>query len=126
VRLLLATEKVDVNASDSYGATPIIGAAIYGHEGVVRLLLATGRVDLEAKYRYGGVSSGRGTALFFALRGHHTAIAQLLREYGAKVPNSNLARFYCFQPGKKVHGGKRRETGEGNGIRSQSTVPILN
>ncbi|KAI9771507.1 MAG: hypothetical protein M1840_002127 [Geoglossum simile] len=48
VKLLLATEKVDVNSKDShYGQTPLSWAAGNGHEAVVKLLLATEKVDMD-------------------------------------------------------------------------------
>ncbi len=91
VRELLGREEVDVNAGDDIGATPIMFAANEGHEGVVRLLLATGRVDLEVE------ACGDG-ALQLALEEGHMAIAQLLREHGAKDP-----------PQREGEGGKEEE-----------------
>ncbi|KAH7016248.1 ankyrin repeat-containing protein, partial [Microdochium trichocladiopsis] len=44
--LLLDTGKVDVDARDEYGRTPLSWAAAYGHEVVVKMLLDTGKVDI--------------------------------------------------------------------------------
>ncbi|KAI9763767.1 MAG: hypothetical protein M1840_009092 [Geoglossum simile] len=49
VKLLLASEKVDVDSKDSSGRTPLSWAAESGHEAVVKLLLATERVDVDSK-----------------------------------------------------------------------------
>jgi ankyrin repeat protein len=39
VKLLLATDKVDIDAKDGLGQTPLLYAAENGHEGIVKLLL---------------------------------------------------------------------------------------
>ncbi|KAI9764578.1 MAG: hypothetical protein M1839_005804, partial [Geoglossum umbratile] len=49
VKLLLATEKVDLDSKDTSGQTPLSLAAERGHEAVVKLLLATEKVDLDPK-----------------------------------------------------------------------------
>ncbi len=43
-KLLLATEKVDVDLKDNSSQTPLLWAARYGHEAIVKLLLATEKV----------------------------------------------------------------------------------
>ncbi|KAH0536092.1 hypothetical protein FGG08_006997, partial [Glutinoglossum americanum] len=53
VKLLLATEKVDLDSKDSFGQTPLSRAAESGHEAVVKLLLATEKVDLDSKDSFG-------------------------------------------------------------------------
>ena len=45
VMLLLETGKVDVDARDSYGCTPLSWAKRRGHDGVVKMLLETGKAD---------------------------------------------------------------------------------
>jgi hypothetical protein len=50
VKLLLATEKVDLDSKDySSRRTPLSWAAEKGHEAVVKLLLATEKADLDSK-----------------------------------------------------------------------------
>ncbi len=49
MRLLLATERVDINSNDSYGRTAISWASRNGHEAVVKLLLATEKVNVDLK-----------------------------------------------------------------------------
>jgi ankyrin repeat protein len=49
VKLLLSTGKVDVNAKDKSGRTPLSWAAQKGYEAVVKLLLGTGKIDVNAK-----------------------------------------------------------------------------
>ncbi|KAF2184913.1 hypothetical protein K469DRAFT_633216, partial [Zopfia rhizophila CBS 207.26] len=46
---LLATEKVDINAKDKYGRTPLLWAVENRHEAIVELLLATEKVDVDSK-----------------------------------------------------------------------------
>lgn len=45
VKLLLATERVDLNSTDFESMSSLFGAAWYGHEAVVKLLLATEGID---------------------------------------------------------------------------------
>ena len=49
VQALLETSKVDLNAKDRAGRTPLSWASAGGHERVVQTLLATGKVDPDAK-----------------------------------------------------------------------------
>jgi len=49
VKLLLSTCKVDVNAKDKDGRTPLLLVAEKGHKEVVKLLLSTGKVNVDAK-----------------------------------------------------------------------------
>ncbi|KAH7304481.1 hypothetical protein B0I35DRAFT_445334 [Stachybotrys elegans] len=49
VKLLSATGKVDVNAKDKNGWTPLWWATRGGDEAMVKLLFATGKVDVDAK-----------------------------------------------------------------------------
>ncbi|KAI9782389.1 MAG: hypothetical protein M1839_005262 [Geoglossum umbratile] len=73
VKLLLATEQVDLDSKDSsYGQTPLSWAAGDGHEAVVRLLLGTEQVDVDSKN-----SSGR-TPLSWAAQNGHEAVVKLL------------------------------------------------
>ncbi|KAB2568639.1 Ankyrin repeat domain-containing protein 50 [Lasiodiplodia theobromae] len=76
VRLLLETDKVDVNSKDNNGQTALSSAAQKGHEAVARLLLETGKADLNSKD-----NSGR-TALSWAGAREHEALARLLLETG--------------------------------------------
>ncbi|KAI9781186.1 MAG: hypothetical protein M1839_006294 [Geoglossum umbratile] len=72
VKLLLATEKVDLDSKDSYGQTPLSWAAEKGHETVVKLLLATEKVDLDSK------DSCRRTPLLWAAENGHETVVKLL------------------------------------------------
>ena len=72
VKLLLETEKVDVNSKDSYGRTPLSWAAGNGHEAVVKLLLETEKVDVDSK-----ATNGR-TPLSWAAENGHKAVVKLL------------------------------------------------
>jgi hypothetical protein len=49
VQMLLATGKVDPDAKDNVGRTPLSVAAGAGSEAMVKLLLDTGKVDPDAK-----------------------------------------------------------------------------
>ncbi|KAF1967249.1 HET-domain-containing protein, partial [Bimuria novae-zelandiae CBS 107.79] len=53
VKLLLDTGKVDVDAKDKDGQTPLWRAAWNGKEAVVKLLLDTGKVDVDVKDKDG-------------------------------------------------------------------------
>ncbi|KAK4232662.1 ankyrin repeat-containing domain protein, partial [Achaetomium macrosporum] len=72
--LLLGTGKVDVNATDNNGRTPLSWAAGNGHEAVVKLLLGTGKVDVNAKDKVYGL-----TPLSWAAERGHEAVVKLLR-----------------------------------------------
>jgi ankyrin repeat protein len=70
VRLLLADERVNVNAKDGHGRTTLSLAASDGHEAVVRLRLESDRVDVnEVCY---------GTPLSAAASNGHEAVVRLL------------------------------------------------
>ena len=49
VKLLLDTNKVDVDLRDVDGYTPLLRAAHYRHEAAAKLLLDTGKVDANSK-----------------------------------------------------------------------------
>ncbi|KAM3502736.1 hypothetical protein MY10362_004646 [Beauveria mimosiformis] len=72
VRLLLATEKVDINAKDHCGQTPLTYAAKSGYESIIRLLLATEKVDINAKDHCGQ------TPLTYAAKSGYESIIRLL------------------------------------------------
>ncbi len=68
----------DVNCKDKNGLTPLIWAAIQGHEEVVRRLLERGG-DLEAK------NSNGDTALMWASVMGHKGVVELLLDHGANA-----------------------------------------
>jgi ankyrin repeat protein len=72
VKLLLDTGKVDVDAKDKEGRTPLWWAARSGHEAVVKLLLETGKVDVDVK------DQERRTPLSWAAEAGHEAVVKLL------------------------------------------------
>ncbi len=75
VKLLLETDKVDVDSKDSeYGRTPLSWAAKNGHEAVVKLLLETGKVDIDSKDKIWP------DAVLVAARKGHEAVVKLLLE----------------------------------------------
>jgi uncharacterized protein len=77
----------DVNCRDKDGLTPLIWAAIQGHEEIVRLLLERGG-ELEAKNHNGD------TALMWASVMGHKDVVELLLNHGANAdrgePNSGV------------------------------------
>ena len=75
VKLLLATNKVDVDAKDRGGRTPLSWAAEKGFEAVVKLLLATNKVDVDAKDQWGQTPLSWATE-----KGYETAV-KLLRAH---------------------------------------------
>ena len=76
VKLLLDTGKIDADAKDKDGQTPLSKAALNGHEAVAQLLLETGKVDADAKDNYGR------TPLLYAAEKGHEAVVRLLLETG--------------------------------------------
>ncbi|KAF2190046.1 ankyrin, partial [Zopfia rhizophila CBS 207.26] len=76
VKLLLDTGKVDVNAKDNHGQTPLWWATVKGHEAVVKLLLDTGKADVDSKDR------DRRTPLSWAAVRGHEAVVKLLLDTG--------------------------------------------
>ncbi|KAI9776598.1 MAG: hypothetical protein M1839_009502 [Geoglossum umbratile] len=75
VKLLLATEKIDVDSKNSYNRrTPLSWAAENGQEAVVKLLLATEKVDVDSK----DSSNGGRTPLSWAAENGHEAVVKLL------------------------------------------------
>jgi hypothetical protein len=49
VKMLLDTGKVDVDAKDKNGQTPLSLAAENGHKAVAKMLVDTGKVDVDAE-----------------------------------------------------------------------------
>jgi ankyrin repeat protein len=68
----LDTSKVDVDAKDNYGRTPLSCAAQNGHQAVVKQLLDSGKVDVDSKDNYGR------TPLSHTAQGGHQKVATLL------------------------------------------------
>jgi len=81
VRLLL-DKNADLESADQRGRTPLIWAAIQGHETVVKLLLDKG-ADIEAKDRKGW------TALILAVSLGHETLVRLLLDEGADIEPKN-------------------------------------
>ena len=88
-KLLIATGRVDLDATDEYGWTPLSYAAANGHQAMVRLLLATDQVDFNAKdnspwtpitYRKSDYGC---TPLSKAAANGHEGIVKLLLDKGA-------------------------------------------
>ncbi|MDJ0958989.1 MAG: ankyrin repeat domain-containing protein [Arenicellales bacterium] len=78
-RLMDAGANIEGTTTDLYGnaTTPLHAAVAKGHLGIVQSMLIRG-ADPNLSNNY------HGPPLHIALQGKHTAIAQLLREYGAK------------------------------------------
>ena len=78
VKLLLERDDVDAESKDKYGKTPLLGAAINGHETIVKLLID--RDDVAA----GSKDSDDQTPLWAAETEGHEAVMKLL---WAKLPS---------------------------------------
>ncbi|CAG9939384.1 unnamed protein product [Clonostachys rosea f. rosea IK726] len=74
--LLLAAGKVDFDAEDTDGRTPLSWAAEKGHEAVANLLLDTGKVDVDVRD-----NKGR-TPLLWAVEDGREAVVKLLLDTG--------------------------------------------
>ena len=73
VKLLLETDKVDVDSKDNNGRTPLSWAVQSESEAVVKLLLETGKVDVDSKDNDGQ------TPLSWAARSGNEAVVKLLQ-----------------------------------------------
>ena len=82
VRLLLA-RGADPTLADGEGCTPLMGACLEGHVGVIRSLLTDGRSPINAE------EHRRHTALFYAVGYGHAEAARLLLRAGADPTISN-------------------------------------
>ena len=75
IKLLSGNPRINQDAKDDDGQTPLSRAAARGHTAVVEALLATGKVEPDAKDSYGLTPLGQA-----ASKGH-TAVVELLRPY---------------------------------------------
>lgn len=67
------TSKLNIDAEDDWGRTPLSYAAERGHEAIVKLLLATRQVNVDAKDSKGH------TPLSYAAGNGHESVVKLLR-----------------------------------------------
>ena len=86
MRVLLASEKFDVNERGDYGDSPLLLSAFYGCKAIVEVLLRQESIDLGAEDIDGL------TALQLAVFQGHAEIAPLLETSGAPAPKD----FYGF------------------------------
>ena len=70
----LLAQGADTEAKDEFGHTPLLNAALGGHEAVVQQLLAQG-ADIDAKDESGW------TPLSYAAEGGHEAVVRLLQSH---------------------------------------------
>jgi hypothetical protein len=82
IKLLSENPKVNPDAKDEYGQTPLSWAASKGHEAVVQELLATGKVDPDVEDR------SRSTPLLKAASEGHEAVVQALLTTGTVDPDA--------------------------------------
>ncbi len=90
VKALLAAG-ADVNMTDSSGKTPLMQAVSSGDEKIVKLLLEAGS-DVNASWVVNGLDFGV-TALGMAVENGNTALAEILRERGAREGEAPSADF---------------------------------
>ncbi|KAM5342890.1 hypothetical protein ACJ41O_013856 [Fusarium nematophilum] len=76
VKMLLDTDKVNVDLRDKYGRTPLSWAAQNGREAVVRLLLDTGKVDVDSR------DNDDRTPLWWAAGNGREAVVRMLLDTG--------------------------------------------
>ncbi|KAF2831976.1 hypothetical protein CC86DRAFT_400757 [Ophiobolus disseminans] len=100
VMLLLQTGKIDMNAKDSNGATPLIWAAQDGHKDTVEVLLSVGKADIEAK------DSNGWTPLIWAAQGGHKDTVEVLLSVGkadieAKDSSEKTPLMWAAQGGRQ-------------------------
>jgi ankyrin repeat protein len=75
-------EGADINASDAYGYTPLMNAAMLGRVKIVKALIEAG-ADIQKKGQFGY------TALHAAAQNGHLDVVQALVKYGASVNCKN-------------------------------------
>jgi ankyrin repeat protein len=72
----------DINATDAYGYTPLMNAAMLGRVDIVKALIDAG-ADIQKKGQFGY------TALHAAAQNGHLDVVQALVKYGASVNCKN-------------------------------------
>jgi ankyrin repeat protein len=90
LKLLLATDKVNVNSKDKHGRSPLSWAARNGHDATLKLLLATDNVNVNSEDKHGR------TALSWAAENGNEAITRLLLDTGKVDVDSKDE--YCQTP----------------------------
>ena len=76
IKLLLETNRIDVNSRDKHNRTALSWATLKGHETIVKLLLETNKIDLNS----GNICPDGQTPLSWAVRNGRNAIVKLLLE----------------------------------------------
>jgi ankyrin repeat protein len=82
VQLLLATGKVQLNARDKSGMTPLMWAAKLQRTPVVKLLLSTGQVHVDFDLR----ELRKGTSIFGSREEPDLSLLELLNAYKRDNP----------------------------------------
>lgn len=72
----------DIDATDAYGYTPLINAAMLGRADIVKVLIDAG-ADIQKPGQFGY------TALHAAAQNGHLEVVQTLVKYGASVNSKN-------------------------------------
>lgn len=80
--LLLQAWKIDLNARDSSGSTPLMRMAQGGHRDTVEILLSVGKADVEA------IDSIGRTPLMSAARDGHRDTVEVLRSHIKRMPKT--------------------------------------
>jgi ankyrin repeat protein len=75
-QMLLDTSKIDVNAKNSYGRTPLFIACANGNVSIARLLVEIGKANVNKKDSYGQ------TPLLEATKKGHDAVVTMLLDTG--------------------------------------------
>ena len=78
VKVLVRTDKANVNSKNKAGATPLYVAAQFGHLDVVKLLVRSGKADVNSKNKQGA------TPLHAAMENGHTDVVKFLIRNGAQ------------------------------------------
>ena len=78
VRVLLGDQRIDPNASDTRGNTPLSIAAYNGCQDIVRLLINDPRVDPNKRDRQMSTDSGKTPLQIASIRGHTAVVRTLL------------------------------------------------
>jgi hypothetical protein len=87
VAFLIRRGRVEINAKDEHGRTPLWWAAWSGHEAIVKLLLDTGKVDVNA------LDNDDYTPLSWAAQNGYEKVVKLLLETGRADLHTKDLRF---------------------------------
>jgi len=117
---LMEYPNYDLNGRDSLGITPLIWAAIYGHEGVAQVLLEQATVNPDEPDGY-----FRQTALSWAARKGHEGIVRLLLGWATAEPDDIPVNIWRGKTPRVLNGVGRMRHVDPNWLDKYGQTPML-